>query len=212
MGVVVGGRLRRIGVDDKRDLSRKIIDNGELFGEKEQDVRHRGERIDRRARGPCELALDVTHGVVAEVPGEPAAEARQTRYRRRAIASLELGDEIERIAAMALGDRGAVANFDALPARADARRRRQAYERVAAEALAADYRFQEKGVRPVGELDVERKRRVEIGERLEDKRDAVKSLRGKRAEFGFGHDASTIVDLRYGLRKRRLRRATRALA
>ena len=113
---------------------------------------------------------------------------------------------------MALGDRGAVANFDALPARADARRRRQAYERVAAEALAADDRFQEKGVRPVGELDVERKRRVEIGERLEDKRDAVKSLRGKRAEFGFGHDASTVIDVRNGLRKRRLRRATRALA
>ena len=70
--------------------------------------------------------------------------------------------------------------------------RGQADERVAAEALAADDGFEQERVARVGELDVERQRRVEVRERLEDERDAVISLRGQRAEFGFGHGASTV--------------------
>ena len=46
-----------------------------------------------------------------------------------------------------------------------------------------------------GELDVERQRRIEVGERLEDERDAVIALGGKRAEFGFGHGAWTISSI-----------------
>ena len=75
----------------------------------------------------------------------------------------------------------------------DARRRRKSDERVAAETFAADDRFEQKRERPIGELDVERKRGIEVGERLEDERDAVIALRGQRAEFCFGHDASTVL-------------------
>ena len=73
-----------------------------------------------------------------------------------------------------------------VPCDADAHLRRQADERIAAEALAADDRFEQERVALVRELQIERQRRVEIGERLEHERDAVVALRGERAELGFG--------------------------
>ena len=77
-------------------------------------------------------------------------------------------DEGERIALVALEHARVVVDLDA-PCRARAMRmlRRQADERVAAEALAADDRFEQERVARVGELEVERQRRVEVGERLE---------------------------------------------
>src|SRR5205823_4870946 len=131
--------------------------------------------------------------VVGEVAGEAAAEAGQSRHGRGAVAALKLGNEIERVARMTLGDHGTVIDFDVATPRADARRCRQANERIATETLAADNRFEQERERAVRELDVERKRGIEIGERLEDERDAVIALRGQRAEFGFGHDASTVL-------------------
>ena len=139
-----------------------------------------------------ELRLDVADGVVAEIAGEPAAKARQTRTWRGAVAAHELADERQRIAVVVLDDRAAVVDLDRGAARADAHLRRQADERIAPEPLAADHGFEEEGVRRVRELHVQRQRRIEVGERLEDERNAVVSLRGERAKFGFGHDASTI--------------------
>ena len=152
-----------------------------------------GERGRCRRRRVGEPRLDVAHGVVAEHPGKAAAEARQSRRRRRAITAQERGDERERIAFVALDDRSVVFYFDRRAARADALSCRQTDERVTAEALAADDGLEEERVRLVGELHVQRQRRVEVRERLEDERNAVMALRGEGAEFAFGHDASTIV-------------------
>src|SRR6185369_17434442 len=73
----VGIRLLRIGVDDQIDLPREVVDDGELFGEHEEDVGNFGEAGDRGRRSACELRLDVPHGVVTEVAGEPTAEPRE---------------------------------------------------------------------------------------------------------------------------------------
>ena len=148
-----------------------------------------GEAARRRIREP---RLDVANGVVAEIAGQPAAKTRQPGPRRGSIAAQELADERQRIALMPLDDPAAILDFDLAPAAADADLRRQADERVAPEALAADDRFQQVGKALVGELEVERKRRVEVGERLEHERNAVIALRRERAEFGFGHDAPTV--------------------
>ena len=67
-----------------------------------------------------ELRLDVAHGVVAEVAGEPAAEARQPGARRDAVAAHELADERERVAVVALEHAGVVADLDRRAAGADA--------------------------------------------------------------------------------------------
>ena len=82
-------------------------------------------------------------------------------------------------------------------ARPHQRARRQADERVAAEALAADDRFEQEAqlaaVRSaaarVGELEVQRQRRLEVGEGLGDQRNAVVALRGKALEFELGDHA-----------------------
>ena len=130
---------------------------------------------------PRELRLDVAHGVVAEVAGEAAAEARQARLRRGAEAAEECAQELERIAVVALDDAAGILDLDVRALDADPHFRRQADERVAAEALAADDRFEQERVALLRELQVERKRRVEIRERLEHERNAVVALRGERA-------------------------------
>ena len=73
-----------------------------------------------RRRVAGELRLDVADGVVAEIAGEPAAEARQPGARRGAVAAHELADERQRIALVALDDRPAVVDLDRGAARADA--------------------------------------------------------------------------------------------
>ena len=75
---------------------------------------------------------------------------------------------------------------------AQQRPRRQADERIAAEALAADHRLEQEAVaRRVGrmpaQLQVQRERRLEVGERLGDQRNAVVALLRQALEFEFGH-------------------------
>ncbi len=182
----VGVRGRGVGVDDEVDPAGEVVDDRELVGQHEQDVGDVGEpgRAGRRAAG--EPWFDVAHRVVAEAAGEPAAEAGQSRPRRGAVARHERAHELERIALVVLDDDAAVLDLDLRPPRPDAELRRQADERVAAEALAADDRLEQERVAFPRELQVQRQRRVEVGERLEHQRDAVVALRGDRAEFAFG--------------------------
>jgi hypothetical protein len=69
--------------------------------------------------------------------------------------------------------------------------RRQADEGIAAEALAADHRFEQEGVLAgvlaLGQLQVQRERRFEVGEGFGDQGNAVVALGGQRFEFEFGH-------------------------
>ena len=146
----------------------EVVDDGDFFGQQQLDV---GQVRDRRCGARVrELLLDVAHRVVAEVAGEAAAEARQPGPQRDLEALLECCDEFERIAFVRLDDL-AVASRPRCdtPLRAQQRARRQADERIAAEALAADHRFeQEAELRAVAlalrELEVERERRFEVGE------------------------------------------------
>ncbi len=137
--------------------------------------------------------LDVTHRVVAEIARKAAAKARQSGPRGSAIAMQEFADECERIAFVTLDDAAVVLDFDPASVRADAHLRRQADERIAPEAFASYDGLEQERIALVGELEIQRERRVEVRERLENERYAVIPLRGKRAKFGFGHDASTIL-------------------
>ena len=99
---------------------------------------------------------------------------------------MNVAHEVQRVAFVTLDDAAAILDLDARAAGADADLRRQADERVAAEALAADDRFEQERVALLRELEVERQRRVEIGERLEHQRNAVVAKCCERAEFAFG--------------------------
>ncbi|MEI2762316.1 MAG: hypothetical protein V9E95_08760 [Methanothrix soehngenii] len=144
----VSVRHRRVGEHDQVDLAGEVVDDGELLGQQQQHVGHVGEPGGRGRRGVRELRLDVADGVVAEEPGEAAAETRQARARRDAVAAHEVADERQRVALVPLDDDAAILDFDRGAAGAQAQLRRQADERVAAEALAADDRLEQERVLP----------------------------------------------------------------
>src|SRR6266536_6023450 len=108
-----------------------------------------------------------------------------------AVAPHERLCECERITIVSLDDRPRVLDCNRGPLCTNANSRRQPDERVAAEAFAADDGLEQERVASVGKLDVQRQRRIEVREGLEDERDAVIALRREGAEFGFGHGAST---------------------
>ena len=150
-------------------LPGEIVDDGELFGQQKQNVGNVRELRRGRARRIGEPRLDVTDGVVAEIAGETAAEPRQARTERRAIAAQELADERERVALVPLDDAAAVLDFDLPAARSNPDLGRQTDKRIAAEALAADDRLQQVGEALVGELEIERERGVEVRERARER-------------------------------------------
>src|SRR5262249_44932044 len=114
-----------IGIDDQRDPSRKVIDDRELFGQQQQDVRdvRKLRRASRRRIG--ELRFDMAHGVVAKVAGKATAKAWKTGPRCRAEAVEKLSDELERIAFVPFDNTAPVLDFDRTPSCANAYLRRQ---------------------------------------------------------------------------------------
>src|SRR5262249_45086751 len=143
-------------------------------------------------RGARQLAFDIAHGVVTEEADQSAAKARQTRTQRCLEAGLASADEFQRILVLACLKQLVVAIFGTVaPADFEARVSRQSDERIAAEALTALHRFEQVGPGTVGELEVDRQRCIEVGESLQDQRNAVEPLGGELTEFRLGHDDST---------------------
>src|SRR5205823_107399 len=128
----------------------------------------------------------------AEVTDQAAAETQTIRQRRGALPLQPGTDIFERIGVELFEAGVAAARVAQQPphaaaARFDALRAGEADERVAAEALAADHRFQQIAVRTAGELDVHRERRVEIGARLGEHRNAGKAKGCEPVELGLNH-------------------------
>ena len=176
----------RVGEYDQVQPAGQVVDHRELLGQEQQHVRA-AERVglEPAAREP---RLDPARRVVAEVAHESAAQPRQARQFRRLESREKTAHEFQRIDALGFfHDRVAVRDGDVAPHGAHRRARRQADERIAAEALAADHRFEQVGIGPVGQLEIDRQRGVEVGAGLEDDGDAVVAQRGKPLEFCFSH-------------------------
>src|SRR5262249_52847652 len=104
---------------------------------------------------------------------------------KRGEVFVDVGERIvvpARVARLAIADDGHAAVHDL-----EFLARWKPDDRVTAEALAADHRFEEVAPRTVGKLEVDGKRRVEIGERLEMQRDSVEAGGCELPEFGFSH-------------------------
>ena len=181
----VGVGRRRVDIDDQVDLARQAVDDRQLLGLQQQDVGHVNV-VGLAELG--ELGFDITHRLVTEVTGEAAAEARESRRHIDLEARLVSGEKVERIAVKALDDLAVADDLARKFARSQQSARRQADERIAAETLAADDRFEQEAIGRVGELEVDRQRGVEIGEGFEGDRDTVITLRSKAVENGFRHE------------------------
>ena len=196
LGAAVGLGLGRVGVDHQVDAAGQVVDDDQLVHVHQHQVRraafHAGrEGLDRRAQA----GLDVAHRVVAEIARQAAAETRHAGAQRDLEARLVLLDECQRVAVMGFADLAVVQHLGARAAGADHRARRQADERIAAEALAAHHRFHQAGHAAglgagMGQLQVDAQRRVQVGIGLGHQRDAVVALGGEGFEFDFGHVGS----------------------
>src|SRR6266852_5588544 len=185
-----GARRGRVRIDDEIELARKIVDDGKLLGHQQQHVRAT-ERIGLEPPSG-EPRLDPPHRVVAEISDQAPAEPGQAGELRDAVARKKFAHESERIGGLGL------LRYDVsmhhrhqAPDRPQPYRSCQSNERIAPEALSAHYGLEQIGVGAIGELQIKRERRFEIGKGLCKERNAVETLGGKPLEFCFGHDCST---------------------
>ena len=117
--------------------------------------------------GNAQFALDIAHAVVAEVADQPAIEARQAFDRRNAVALLEGLDEGQRVLDLAgLGLDAISGDADAVAPHAQHGAAWQADDRIAPH-FAALNGFEQIGVRRIGQFQVQRQRRVEVGKGFE---------------------------------------------
>jgi hypothetical protein len=187
-GTRVGVGDFRLGIHHQGELARQVVDDGDFFGQQQQDVRRVQFVL---LLGLGQARLDVAHRVVAEAAHQAAGKARQVVARRHLDAVHELGDVVERIAIVAAFDQAVVGQQQHRAAmHFDARGGGQADDRVAAETLAALHGFEQVGVGRVGQLQVNGKRGVEIRKGFERNRNAVIALVGQGVEFCFGHGDS----------------------
>ena len=132
--------------------------------------------------------LDETHGVVTKRANQTAAKARQAGQIRDLEAGHEFADIGHRIGMIAaFGDAVAVEQQDAAVFDANAGAGGEADERITTEALATVHRFQQIGIRFVGQLEINRERCIEIGKGFQRHRYAVVASGVKPVEFGFIH-------------------------
>jgi len=152
----VGVGLHRVGVGDEIELAGEVVEHRQFLGQHQEDVRRVQHVVLARLffiEVRRQALLDVADGVVAEIPRQPAGEARQPAHRRGLEARLILGDEGQRVGQVVLLNHLTVCfQRQQMRAHADDGARRQSDEGIAAEALAADHRFEQVGIRRVASL------------------------------------------------------------
>src|SRR5690606_22347569 len=157
------------------------------------------------ARGVAGQArLDIADALEAEPADQAAGETRQAfqlRYRVGGTQGLDLGERIRDLAGV--DNTAVLARFHGVATEADGAARGRADDRGAAETFAALDRFEEIGVRGGGQLQVDRKRGVEVGQDLADDGDAgVAGFSGVALEL-FGRDQGRLPSGNTGHGKRR---------
>ncbi len=166
-------------------LAGEVVEHHHGVGNHQQDIRC-AQRI--RVGATAQFALDIAHAVVAEVADQPAIEARQAFDRRDAVALLEGLDEGQRVLDLAgLGLDAIGSHADAVVLHAQHGAAWQADDRIAPPLLAALNGFEQIGVRRIGQFQVQRQRRVEVGKGFERQGDAVMAFGGQTQEFFAGH-------------------------
>ena len=171
-----GVALSRIGQHDGVHLARQVVEHHHGIGDVEQNVR-RAQRIG--VPPGSQLGLDVTHAVIGEVTDQATIETRQPGDGRHLVARLELLDEGQRIGALVTLDLDAVGgDHHLMTVHTQHGARRQTNDRVPAPFLAALHRFKQVGVGRIGQFQVDRQRRVEVGDGFAGKRNAVVAFSG----------------------------------
>ena len=168
-------------MDDQVQATLEVVEHRQLFRQHQQDVR-RVEFV--RLVAASESRLDVADALEAEPAHQPAGEAGQAfefRDRVRGAQRFDFGEGIGDLAAF--DDLAVVADFHGMATEGDHPFRGQADDGITAEAFAAFHRLQQVGVRGVGEFQVDRERRVQVGQHFADYGDACVAFSGVALEL-----------------------------
>ena len=170
-GTGKGVRLRGVGIMHQRQLAGQVIDDGQRFYQHEQNIR-RTQRVRMHPLG--QTGLNVTDGVVTENTDQATTEARQMRLLRHLETGLIGGNVVQRVR-----DSACINNLTILDARDFVTTHTQSGvcwqsdKGITAEALTPLHRFEEKGVRGIAQLEIERERCFQIGQGFQRDRYAV---------------------------------------
>ncbi len=166
IGAHIGLRLPRVGMHDQVQTALEIVEHRQLFGEHQQDVR-RAEFVGLVATP--QARLDVLDALETEPADQPAGEAGQPiqlRHRMFGPQRIDFGQRVGDLTG--LDDFAVFADLQRVAPKAVHAPRRQADDGVAPEALPAFDRFEQIGIGAVGELQVDRERRVQVGQHFAD--------------------------------------------
>ena len=146
-------RLARVGVDDQVQPALEVVEHRQLVAEHQQDV-GRAQLVRLRVR--AQARLDVFDALEAEPADQAAGEAGQAIELRHLVQRAQAFDFGQRVFDLtAFHDFAVFANFERMATEFVHPPRRQADDRIAAEAFAALHRFEQVGMRAVGQLQVD---------------------------------------------------------
>ena len=189
-GTDVGLGCCGVGVHHQVKLARQVVDDRQFFGLQQQDV---GASHGVGWAAVLQLFLDVAHRVVAKVTGQSATKARHARAQGHFESLLIAGNEVQRVAVVgfhhhAVGHDLGV-RFVAKTIGTQQGACWQPNEAVAAKALAAHHRLQQKTVLAAvlgeGEFEVQRKGGFQVCKSLDHQGNAVVALGRQAFEFKF---------------------------
>ncbi len=180
--LLITARQRRVGVDNQVQGAGQVIEHQHLIGHHQQDV---GISQGIGWRGVTQARLDITHRVVTEVTHQAAREDRQARNLGDTKPGLEALDILQRILLMAgMADYAVDLNGDIISRHLQYRSTRQANDGVSPPFLATLYRFEQVGIRAIGQLEVGTQGRVQVGQHGGRDRYTVVTLGRERLEPG----------------------------
>ena len=93
-GTKVGVWLRRVGINDQKELARQVVDHRQFFALQQQNV---GATQGIWRAGVDQFFFDVAHGVVAKIACQPTTKPRQARAQRNLETFLIGIDKVQRI-------------------------------------------------------------------------------------------------------------------
>ena len=191
-------------------LAGKIIDYRQFVGQHQQNIRRPEQVFFLTMLFQFKFLLDVAHRVVAEITCQPTGKSQCAFYRRGVKALAILFDKRQRVLdehmlqCLRLAASFGAHNGAFLALHPQPFMRGQTDDRVTTKALAANDGFEQIGKWFVGELEIDRQRRIEIRKGLKRNRDSVIALCSERRELSFVHDFSAEVVVEDSAKQRRL--------
>ena len=163
--------LGRVCMDDEVQAALEVVEYGEFFRQHQEGIGC-AELI--RLVAASQARLDVADRFETEIADQPAGEGRQAGHARHAEAFAQAVHFGQGVGEFPRFDQLAVHPcFHRVAAEGEGARGRQADDGIAAPGLAALHRFEQVGMRTVGQFQVNRQRRVQVGQHLAHHGDAV---------------------------------------